>query len=124
MLTELNEAKAGIAALSELRDGLLSEIGSVEDERSGVMEAEKAYRTEKADLESQIRSSLQAYDEAKSKRSIAENRQTQIGRRLEEIKAESANISKSQNYNRRAGEGRGGTACRGRLYARDRPQGT
>ena len=98
MLAELNEAKAGIAALSELRDRLLSEIGSVEDERSGVMEAEKAYRTEKADLESQIRSSLQAYDEAKSKRSIAENRQTQIGRRLGEIKVESDNISKSQNY--------------------------
>ncbi|MCE2497920.1 MAG: chromosome segregation protein SMC [Nitrosopumilaceae archaeon] len=98
MLLELNEAKAGIAALSELRDGLLSEIGSVEDDRSGVMEAEKAYRTEKASLESQIRSSLQAYDEAQSKRSIAENRQAQIRRRLEEIKGESANISKSRNY--------------------------
>lgn len=98
MLSELNEAKAGIAALSELRDGLLSEIGSVEDERSGIMEAEKAYRTEKASLESQIRSSLQAYDEARSRRSIAENRQAQIERRLEEIKVESANISKSQTY--------------------------
>ena len=98
MLSELNEARAGAAALSELRDGLLSEIGSVEDERSGVMEAENAYRTEKAGLESQIRSSLQAYEEAKSKRSIAENRQAQIERRLGEIKGESADISKSRNY--------------------------
>ena len=98
MLLELNEAKAGIAALSELRDGLLSEIGSVEDERSGIMEAEKAYRTEKADLESKMRSSRQAYDEAQSKRSIAENRQAQIRRRLGEINGELANISKSRNY--------------------------
>lgn len=98
MLSELNEARAGVAALSELRDGLLSEIGSVEGERSGVMEAENAYRTEKASLESQIRSSLQAYEEAKSKRSIAENRQAQIERRLGEIKGKSADISKSRNY--------------------------
>ena len=98
MLLELNEAKAGIAALSELRDGLLSEIGSVEEERSEIMEAENAYRTEKARLESQISSSLRAYEEAKSKRSIAENRQAQIGRRLGEIKVESDNISKSRNY--------------------------
>ena len=98
MLSELNEAKAGIAALSELRDGLLSEIGSIEEERSGVMEAEKAYRTEKADLESQIRTSLQAHDEAKSRRSIAENRQAQIRRRLGEIKVESDNISNSRSY--------------------------
>ncbi len=98
MLSELNEAKAGIAALSELRDGLLSEIGSVEEERSEIMEAESAYRTEKAHLESQISSSMRAYEEARTKRSIAENRQAQIGRRLGEIKVESANISKSRNY--------------------------